>query len=236
MSSDCFRFKQFEVCHGGCAMKVGTDGVLLGAWCRVYGVKSKVLDAGTGSGLIALMLAQRFADAQIDAIDIDPAAINQAEENFARSPWHNRLICKQIALQDLAQSGCLYDAIVSNPPYFINSLKNPNIQRQTARHTDTLSYEELLNASKILLQENGSLSLILPAEAEEDILTLAAKTGFFPTRLVHVYSKPGKPVKRLLIELRKRKGLPCEQSQFYIESDSSPRSDEYTALTKDFYL
>ncbi len=236
MSSDCFRFKQFEVCHGGCAMKVGTDGVLLGAWCRVYGVKSKVLDVGTGSGLIALMLAQRFADAQIDAIDIDPAAINQAEENFARSPWYNRLICKQIALQDLAQSGCLYDAIVSNPPYFINSLKNPNIQRQTARHTDTLSYEELLNASKILLQEDGSLSLILPAEAEEDILTLAAKTGFFPTRLVHVYSKPGKPVKRLLIELRKRKGLPCEQSQFYIESDSSPRSDEYTALTKDFYL
>lgn len=236
MSSDCFRFKQFEVCHGGCAMKVGTDGVLLGAWCRVYGVKSKVLDAGTGSGLIALMLAQRFADAQIDAIDIDPAAINQAEENFARSPWYNRLICKQIALQDLAQSGCLYDAIVSNPPYFINSLKNPNIQRQTARHTDTLSYEELLNASKILLQEDGSLSLILPAEAEEDILTLAAKTGFFPTRLVHVYSKPGKPVKRLLIELRKRKGSPCEQSQFYIESDSSPRSDEYTALTKDFYL
>lgn len=236
MSSDCFRFKQFEVCHGGCAMKVGTDGVLLGAWCRVYGVKSKVLDVGTGSGLIALMLAQRFADAQIDAIDIDPAAINQAEENFARSPWYNRLICKQIALQDLAQSGCLYDAIVSNPPYFINSLKNPNIQRQTARHTDTLSYEELLNASKILLQEDGSLSLILPAEAEEDILTLAAKTGFFPTRLVHVYSKPGKPVKRLLIELRKRKGSPCEQSQFYIESDSSPRSDEYTALTKDFYL
>ncbi len=236
MSSDCFRFKQFEVCHGGCAMKVGTDGVLLGAWCRVYGVKSKVLDVGTGSGLIALMLAQRFADAQIDAIDVDPAAVNQANENFVHSKWSNRLQCRQIAVQDLAFKNARYDAIVSNPPYFIDSLKNPDIQRQTARHTDTLSYEELLNASKILLQEDGSLSLILPAEAEEDILTLAAKTGFFPTRLVHVYSKPGKPVKRLLIELRKRKGSPCEQSQFYIESDSSPRSDEYTALTKDFYL
>ena len=236
MSSDCFRFKQFEVCHGGCAMKVGTDGVLLGAWCRVYGVKSKVLDVGTGSGLIALMLAQRFADAQIDAIDIDENAVNQANDNFVHSKWSNRLQCRQIAVQDLAFEKARYDAIVSNPPYFIDSLKNPNIQRQTARHTDTLSYEELLNASKILLQEDGSLSLILPAEAEEGIIKKKKKTGFFPTRLVHVYSKPGKPVKRLLIELRKRKGSPCEQSQFYIESDSSPRSDEYTALTKEFYL
>ena len=117
MSSDCFRFKQFSVYHGGCAAKVGTDGVLLGAWALDVprdDVPCTILDVGTGSGLIALMLAQRFADAQIDAIDIDPAAVNQAEENFARSPWSNRLSCKQIAFQDLAQTGCQYDVIVSD--------------------------------------------------------------------------------------------------------------------------
>ena len=234
MSAVSFCFKQFEVCHAGCAMKVGTDGVLLGAWAHCAG--KRILDVGTGSGLIALMLAQRFTEAAIDAIDIDEDAVKQATDNFMHSKWSNRLHCRQIAVQDLAFEHAQYDAIVSNPPYFIDSLKNPNKQRQTARHTDTLSYKELLNASKVLLQEDGSLSLILPAEAEDGILSLAAETGFFPTRLVHVYSKPGKPAKRILIELRKRNDLPCEESHFYIESDSSPRSDEYTALTKEFYL
>ena len=239
MSSDCFRFKQFSVYHGGCAAKVGTDGVLLGAWALDVprdNVPCTILDVGTGSGLIALMLAQRFADAKIDAIDIDPAAVNQAEENFARSPWSNRLRCKQIAFQDLVQTGCQYDVIVSNPPYFVDSLKNPDAQRRVARHTDTLSYKELLSTGAQLLTENGSLSLILPAESETAILAMAESVGLYPTRLVRVYSKPGKPVKRLMIELQKRKGSPCKQSQFYIESESSPRSDEYTALTKEFYL
>lgn len=233
MSSDCFRFKQFEVCHAGCAMKVGTDGVLLGAWASC---QQRILDVGTGSGLIALMLAQRFEAAQIDAVDIDGDAVRQATDNFAHSKWSNRLHCRQIAVQDLAQEDVRYDAIVSNPPYFVDSLKNPNLQRQTARHTDTLSYEELLASCEHLLTADGVLSLILPAESEQVVLDTAKSVGLYPTRLVHVYSKPGKPVKRILLELQKRNDQPCEESHFYIESATSPRSDEYTALTKDFYL
>ena len=242
MSAASFRFKEFEVEHRLCAMKVGTDAVLLGAWAPICDLSFaicdlRILDAGTGSGVIALMMAQRFKDAAIDAIDIDADAVQQATENFERSKWSNRLSCRQIALQDLAaEKRDYYDAIVSNPPYFVDSLKNPNKQRQTARHTDTLSYEQLLQASYRLLKESGSLSLILPAEAERELMELAAETGFYPTRLVHVYSKPGKPVKRILVELKKRNDQPCEESHFYIESESSPRSDEYTALTKDFYL
>lgn len=233
MSSDCFRFKQFEVCHAGCAMKVGTDGVLLGAWASC---QQRILDVGTGSGLIALMLAQRFEAAQIDAVDIDGDAVRQATDNFAHSKWSNRLHCRQIAVQDLAQEDVRYDAIVSNPPYFVDSLKNPNLQRQTARHTDTLSNEELLASCEHLLTADGVLSLILPAESEQVVLDTAKSVGLYPTRLVHVYSKPGKPVKRILLELQKRNDQPCEESHFYIESAISPRSDEYTALTKDFYL
>lgn len=222
-------------------MKVGTDGVLLGAWAlqsEKLKVKSErtFLDVGTGSGLIALMLAQRFEKTQIDAIDIDGDAVKQATENFARSPWANRLTCRQIAVQDLANEDVRCDAIVSNPPYFVDSLKNPNLQRQTARHTDTLSYEELLASCEHLLTADGVLSLILPAESEQVVLEKAQSIGLYPTRLVHVYSKPGKPVKRILLELQKRNDQPCEESHFYIESESSPRSDEYTALTKDFYL
>lgn len=240
MSCDSFRFKQFVVCHRRCAMKVGTDGVLLGAWAE-SGASTKsddihILDVGTGSGLIALMMAQRYAKAVIDAIDIDSDSVSQATENFTNSPWSNRLTCKQIAVQELSGREHYYDAIVSNPPYFNNSLKNPDKQRQTARHTDTLSYKELLQACERLLKAEGVLSLILPAETEKDFIDLANQSGFSPTRLVHVYSKPGKPMKRILIALMKRNDLPLEQSHFYIESESSPRSDEYAALTKDFYL
>lgn len=214
-------------------MKVGTDGVLLGAWASC---QQRILDVGTGSGLIALMLAQRFEAAQIDAVDIDGDAVRQATDNFAHSKWSNRLHCRQIAVQDLAQEDVRYDAIVSNPPYFVDSLKNPNLQRQTARHTDTLSNEELLASCEHLLTADGVLSLILPAESEQVVLDTAKSVGLYPTRLVHVYSKPGKPVKRILLELQKRNDQPCEESHFYIESAISPRSDEYTALTKDFYL
>ncbi len=227
-------------------MKVGTDGVLLGAWtgmehsCALSGRERedyKLLDVGTGSGLIALMLAQRFPKAIIDAIDIDSDAVSQADENFVQSPWSERLHCRHISVQALAEEKeGVFDAVVSNPPYFIDSLKNPDHQRQAARHTDTLSYEDLLRSARRLLQPEGDLFLILPAESEKMILFLASENGFSPTRLVYIYSKPGKPAKRILLALTKRKGLPCEQSQFFIESESSPRSDEYTALTKEFYL
>ena len=248
MGSPNFRFKQFTVWHDRCAMKVGTDGVLLGAWCPlpitnnqspITNPPYRVLDIGTGSGLIALMLAQRLSSqspiAHIDAIDIDANAVAQAQGNFALSPWGNMLHAHHSTLQDWQAEG--YDLIVSNPPYFQASLKNPNQQRATARHTDSLSYEELIAHAARLLKDSGVLALILPIEAESKIRTLAEHHRLYPTHITHIHSKPNKPAKRLLIALSKQ-----EQSEeplirtFYIESESAPRSPEYQDLTRDFYL
>ena len=249
MASACFRFKQFTVWHDRCAMKVGTDGVLLGAWCpvdsRASSSKSsksfkgfKVLDVGTGSGLIALMLAQRIQGAQITAIDIDAGAVEQAKYNFSISPWADRLECHQTALQEIEGKG-IYDLIVSNPPYFQDSLKNPDSQRAMARHTDTLSYEELLKHSARLLTKEGILALVLPIEAEQQIITLAQSLGLYPTHITHVYPKPGKAAKRLLIAFSPSPlaySLSPIANSLTLESETSPRSEAYKELTKEFYL
>jgi tRNA1Val (adenine37-N6)-methyltransferase len=228
-------------------MKVGTDGVLLGAWCPL-GVdeatrqgKYKILDIGTGSGLIALMLAQRATSIDdtpivIDTIDIDAGAAEQAKFNFEQSPWSKLLRIYQSSLQEW-QSEEEYDLIVSNPPYFQSSLKNPDAQRATARHTDSLSYSELIKHSGRLLKNNGMLALVLPIEAEEEILSLAAAAGLLPTHITYVHTKPEKPAKRILIALRKGDANGnVESKHFYIESEDSPRSEEYKKLTEEFYL
>ena len=240
MASACFKFKQFTVWHDRCAMKVGTDGVLLGAWCPVCSqAKIKVLDVGTGSGLIALMLAQRLQGAQITAIDIDAGAVEQAKYNFSVSPWADRLNCQQISLQDLEGEG-VYDLIVSNPPYFQDSLKNPDNQRAMARHTDTLSYNELLANGARLLTNDGILALVLPIEAESKIIVLAKSYGLFPTHITHVYPKPGKATKRLLIALSPNSPIVSVTDRvpdsLTLESENEPRSEAYKELTKEFYL
>ncbi|MBR5443706.1 MAG: methyltransferase [Paludibacteraceae bacterium] len=262
MGSPNFRFKQFTVWHDRCAMKVGTDGVLLGAWCPIA-VDSlqlivnsrkhkefRVLDIGTGSGLIALMLAQRTCAVDslqwtvgIDAIDVDEGAVEQATYNFEQSPWVEQLHAYQSSLQEW-HSAIKYDLIVSNPPYFQASLKNPDSQRATARHTDTLSYAALIQHASRLLQEDGTLALVLPFEAKEDIVALAEAHALYPTQITYVHSKPGKPAKRLLIAFKRISSVKHWISNnahpipntFYIESADSPRSDEYKALTQDFYL
>ena len=250
MGSPFFRFKQFTVWHDRCAMKVGTDGVLLGAWCPLPNSAAsnspqgvlypRILDIGTGSGLIALMIAQRLHlrgdQFSVLGIDIDRDAVEQSRINFQQSPWADSLTSQACRLQDMPAEQA-FDLIVSNPPYFQDSLKNPNAQRATARHTDTLSYAELIAHSARLLQEDGILALVLPIEAEQEILTLAADHGLHPTHITYVHSKPGKPAKRLLIALS-----PISNNQYpiantmYIESENAPRSDEYKELTKDFYL
>ena len=251
MASACFKFKQFTVWHDRCAMKVGTDGVLLGAWCpldsRASSSKSsksfkgfKVLDVGTGSGLIALMLAQRLPEAQISAIDIDSGAVEQAKYNFSVSPWADRLECHQQALQELEGEG-IYDLIVSNPPYFQDSLKNPDSQRAMARHTDTLSYEELLRDSVRLLKKEGIIALVLPIEAEQQIIALGQRYRLCPTHITHVYPKPGKAAKRLLIALQAYprplpEGKGAKRDELTLESETAPRSEAYKELTKEFYL
>jgi tRNA1Val (adenine37-N6)-methyltransferase len=184
------------------------------------------------------MLAQRFEGAEIIAIDIDPGAVEQARYNFEQSPWKERLSCQQTALQDL-EGQSLYDLIVSNPPYFQDSLKNPDSQRALARHTDTLSYQELMAHSARLLKEGGRLALVLPIEAEQQIIALAQAHKLYPTHITHVFPKPGKAAKRLLIAFSL---LPIANSQapiansLTLESETAPRSKEYQELTKDFYL
>lgn len=263
-----FQFKQFFVRHDRCAMKVGTDGVLLGCWSGYDAAAAgsptiplryhyaRCLDIGTGSGLIALMLAQRFPDALIDAIDIDKAAVEQAAENFAASPWSDRLHAFHARLQEWQSHSVpslegrvregFYSLIVSNPPYFQNSLKNPDKGRQTARHTDTLSFSELIHHSTRLLSENGILALILPAEAESEVCELAQAEGLSLTRITRVYSKESKPARRVLLAFEKSKSrntdistsrntAPVEDT-LVLEDEKGGRSAAYRELTKDFYL
>ena len=238
-----FQFKQFFVAHDRCAMKVGTDGVLLGAWAEpavsIQPSAFRILDVGTGSGLVALMLAQRFPEAHIDAIDIDEAAVEQAAENFAASPWSDRLHAYHSRLQEW-QSHSVPSLIVSNPPYFQNSLKNPDKGRELARHTDTLSYEELLYHSARLLSEHGRLAIILPAEAEQEIRTLAAQHSLFTTRVTRVYSKETKPARRVLLQFEKSEyrdtDISIAEDSLVLEDGKGGRSAAYQEITKDFYL
>lgn len=225
-------------------MKVGTDGVLLGAWAmleeqgaaQTRKAIGEVLDIGTGSGLVALMLAQRFPQAKIDAIDIEPAAVEQARYNFLQSPWKERLNAHLAALQDW-QPNKRYDLIVSNPPYFQNSLKNPDKGRELARHTDSLPYTDLLRCTSQLLAPQGTAAFVLPAQAETEIIRIARENGLYCSRLTRVHSKPGKPAKRILIEFSPTPPeTPLVPQTFYIESATSPRSEEYAEMTKDFYL
>ncbi len=213
-------------------MKVGTDGVLLGAWCPLDH-PARILDVGTGSGLVALMLAQRCPEAQIEAIDIDSAAVEQAQENFNQSVFRGQLTAVASSLQ--AWNGGPYDLIVSNPPYFQNSLKNPDEGRKTDRHTDTLSFDELIAHSVRLLTSNGRMALILPAETEKEVLSIATSQGLHLTHITHVFSKATKPARRVLLCFAKNDCL-LTKDTLVLENDKGDRSEAYRQLTKDFYL
>ena len=232
-----FQFKQFYVRHDRCAMKVGTDGVLLGAWVEsgLQPSATGILDVGTGSGLVALMLAQRFPQAHIDAIDIDEPAVSQAADNFLSSPWSDRLHAYHARVQ--AWQHGPYGLIVSNPPYFRNSLKNPDKGREMARHTDTLSYDELLCHSARLLAEDGTLALILPAETEQEVTETATRYSLFLTHVTRVYSKVPKPAKRVLLAFSRHLSAasPLENT-LVLEDAQGVRSAAYQEITKDFYL
>src|SRR5665647_1869930 len=181
MSNTYFSFKQFTVFHHLCAMKVGIDGVLLGSWASVENPES-VLDIGTGMGLIALMIAQR-CNAEIDAIDNDENAVIQAKENVSNSPWPGRIHVSGISLQDLAKNPFqLYDLIVSNPPFFINSTKTPDDNRTMARHTDSLSHEELIENATLLLKPTGRICIILPVNEGLHCIEFALDKGLFCTK------------------------------------------------------
>ena len=232
MPNPYFKFKQFTIHHDRCAMKVGTDGVLLGAWANVQNIKN-VLDVGTGSGLIALMLAQRNRNMLIDAIDIDSSAVEQAGENVIKSPFFSQIRCFNTSLQDYARNcNQKYDLIVSNPPYFEQSLKSPQKNRSIARHTDSLSVNELIRISSELLSSDGRLAVIYPFEYKDYLLE---QDNLYATRVTNVYPVPGSLPKRVLIELSKQK-YSLEENDLLIEKERHVYSDEFIGLTKDYYL
>lgn len=236
MPNPYFKFKQFTVYHDLCAMKVGIDGVLLGVWTPIDEAKH-ILDIGTGSGLIALILAQRAPGANITAIDIDENAVKQAEINAVNSPWNERIEVIQNSLQQFASStGKKFDLIVSNPPFFLNSLKAPDPGRSTARHTDSLSHEELIVYSKQLLTADGRLCIILPVNEGKQCCEFAEKQGLYCTGETAVHSKPESPAKRLLLEFSQIKA-PMQTSELTIETGIRHEyTPGFTLLAKDFYL
>ena len=222
-----FQFKQFKIEQDECAMKVGTDGVLLGAWARGG---ARLLDVGTGTGIIALMLAQRYPDAHVVGIDIDEGAVRQATANVLASPFSTRIRLEQTRVQDMDASyaGC-FDAVVSNPPFFIDSLQAPDRQRNVARHTETLTYADLMKAAHRLLNDDGELSVIVPFDYRRRMDDEAIFQGFFPSRVCAVKTTPIKPVRRYLLAYKKQP-CPCEQTELVIGDE------QYTLLTGDFYL
>ncbi len=238
-----FQFKQFTIHQDRTAMKVGTDGVLLGAWAPIDPNASRILDIGTGTGLIALMLAQRLEQRQphIDAIDIDQSSVEQATENIANSPFAKYITTHHSSLQD-HNPKAKYDAIVCNPPYFVASLKCPDAARTQARHTDSLSFNDLLEHSARLLNSGGSLSVVLPVNEGNQLIELAPKYGFSLTHLTEVHPTPTAPPKRLLLQFvmqnsqLNHSSLLISHSSLTIEIARHQYTPEYIALTRDFYL
>lgn len=235
MAKDCFTFKQFVVYQDRCAMKVGTDGTLLGAWAAMERPDGRILDIGTGTGLIALMMAQRYPAARVTAIDIDQAAVEQATDNVQKSPFADRI---EVRMADVNafEAGEGYDAIVCNPPYFNNALLCPDNQRTQARHTLSLSYGQLMSAAYRLLDDAGLFSVIIPNDSFQQLESEAHLAGFFLSRVYGVRTITGKPVKRYMIELRKHPDKELVKNDVLIEDSPNNRSDWYRELTKDFYI
>lgn len=232
-----FRFKRFNVSQDLCAMKVGTDGVLLGAWAEGG---THILDIGTGTGLIALMMAQRFPQARITAIDIDRGACLQAQRNIEESPYAGQINVLEKSIQNYTEKAVsentLFDSIVCNPPFFINSLKAPDCQRSLARHADTLPHSQLLRCVKLLLASNGTFSCILPTEQTVPFLTEATLLGLSTTRRTDIKTTPAKAPKRTLLELRQGFQPKIATETVVLQTAEGNRSTWYEMLTSDFYL
>jgi tRNA1Val (adenine37-N6)-methyltransferase len=232
-----FLFKKFTVEQNRCAMKIGTDGVLLGAWTPIENNPYSILDIGTGTGIIALMLAQRSAAEQIDAVEIDEDAYEQATDNFENSPWSDRLFCFHAGLDEFVEEPeDEYDLIVSNPPFYSEDYKSSNEQRDLARFQDAMPFEDLIEAAALLLSENGIFSVIIPFKEEEKFLALAKDYELFPLKITRVKGTPTSEVKRSLLAFSRNEISNFPINELVIETARHIYTNEYIELTKDFYL
>lgn len=233
MANTSFQFKQFVVEQAHCAMKVNTDGVLLGAWAKA-GEAARILDIGAGTGVIAMMMAQQCPAAMIDAIDIDAGAAEQAKANFGQSAWNNRLQIYHSALQDF-EPGYRFDFIVSNPPYFVNDLKPTDARKSVAKHSVDLSYDELLTNVHRLLSETGQFAVVIPYFNKALFLEKAVVFGLFVSSSLRVQAREDKAPYLVLLQLERRKGEELEEG-LAIQALSGEYTAEYKALTQAFYL
>jgi tRNA1Val (adenine37-N6)-methyltransferase len=241
-----FQFKEFSINQDRCAMKIGTDGVLLGAWVSIDPNANQILDLGAGTGIIALQLAQRNAFADIDAIEIDDAAFEQCIDNFENSPWADRLFCYHASAQEFAtEVDETYDLIVSNPPFYSPSLRKSESlpegekimqkSRKLARFNDALPFEHLIGCVHKLLSEKGIFALILPRKEEESFISLASEASLFPKRICRVRGNSTSEEKRSLLEFSFQ-SAEIELTELTIETERHQYTDAYRGLVKDFYL
>ena len=233
-----FIFKQFTIEQDRCAMKIGTDGVLLGAWASLENNPQGILDIGTGTGVIALMLAQRSGAALIDALEIDENAYEQAVENFENSHWGDRLFCYHAEFAEFVeemQEEEAYDLIISNPPFYSSNYSSEDARRDQARFSEALPFEELLEGVSLLLSETGQFNLIIPKQEEEHFLQLARGFSLHPHRITRVKGTSESSEVRILLQLGFKEISP-EVEVLIIETARHQYTAEYTELVRDFYL
>lgn len=218
-------------------MKIGTDAVLLGAWCPIDNNPFSILDVGAGTGILSLMLAQRSNAEQIDALEIEEKAYEQCVENFDNSPWSNRLFCFHAGLDEfVAEPEDEYDIIISNPPFYSENHKTADSQRDLARFQDALPFEDLVEAADLLLSENGIFAVIIPYKEEERFIDLCAEAELFPVKVTHVKGSPTTPIIRSLLAFKRYELSVLTADELVIEISRHEYTDEYMELTKDFYL
>ncbi|MBP5800197.1 MAG: methyltransferase [Prevotella sp.] len=234
MAKGLFEFRQFTIHQEECAMKVGTDGTLLGAWAMAREGQCRILDIGTGTGLMALMMAQRYPEAEITGIDLDEKAVFQAQANAMASPFANRIRIQQADVNSFTDKP--FDSIVCNPPFFVDSLTCPDARRSQARHAETLTYETLILSVKRLLDTNGVFSVIIPTDYRSQLLSEASLSGLMLTRECFVRTTPKKSPKRCLMEFRWRPVATVDTATETLEMKPGERSEWYHQLTKEFYL
>ncbi|WP_410221106.1 tRNA1(Val) (adenine(37)-N6)-methyltransferase [Pedobacter sp.] len=233
MRKNIFKFKQFEVDQSGCAMKINTDGVLLAALAQSESPE-RILDIGTGTGVLALMLAQRFMKAQVEAVEIDQDAANTARSNFIHSPFKERMVAHHVAIEDYSSLE-KFDLIVSNPPYFVNDFKNANLKKEVARHASFQFFKDLLAKAAFLLNNKGKFWFILPPKQADFVMNEGLKIDLFVDQVVSVHSDKSKPVIRKIVCLNKENNL-VHCSDFYIYEAQNKYTPAYQALLSDFFL
>ncbi|APY10605.1 tRNA (adenine-N(6)-)-methyltransferase [Seonamhaeicola sp. S2-3] len=236
MSQKPFQFKEFQVNQDKCAMKIGTDSVLLGAWTSINHNPFNILDIGAGTGILSLMMAQRSKAQQIEAIEIDDNAFEQCAENFENSPWNDRLFCFHASLLEYIEAvDEKFDLIICNPPFYSENYKTNDKSRDLARFSDAMPMEHIIFAVISFLSKKGKFSIVLPFKEENKYIEEASLIKLFPNRILRIKGNPNSEIKRSLIEFSFRESE-IKTNELVIETERHQYTQEYIDLTKDFYL